>query len=139
LITPTQKKRLHCLLNQTGNANNKAVMIIGFTEGRTEHSSEMTQQEAFEMIDHLQLLLPDKYSPLGGGGENKMRRKIISQAYEMGWAKPGDWKKAVAAIDKFCTGEHGKYKKPLQKHTYAELVQVVSQFGQLYKSYLLKD
>jgi hypothetical protein len=134
LITPTQKKRIHCLLNQTGNAENKAVMVSGFTTGRTEHSSQMSQQEAFEMIDHLQLLLPDNNNT----AENKMRRKLISLAYEMQWAKPGDWKKAMQAIDKFCKGDKGVFKKPLNSHTHIELVKVVSQFGQLYKSYLSK-
>ena len=127
LIAPTQKKRLHLLLNQTGNTENKATIVEGFTEGRTIHSSEMTQQEAFEMIDHLvNLASSDKRQT----PENKMRRKLISLAYEMRWAKPGDWKKAVQSIDKFCQGEHGKFKKPLNKHNYSELIQLVSQFGQ---------
>lgn len=131
-ITPTQLKRLHCLLTQTGNMQNKAVIVEGFTTGRTTHSNEMTQHEAFEMINHLVELTPGYEST----PSNKMRRKIISHAYEMKWAKPGDWKKAVTAIDKFCTGENGKYKKILNMHTYDELVKVVSQFGQLYKKYL---
>lgn len=131
-ITPTQIKRLHVLLHQTGNTKNKANMVFGFTEGRTEHSSEMTDEEAAELIDHLVKSGPSKKMDAA----NKMRRKIISQAYEMGWAKPGNWKGAIAAIDKFCTSEKGKFKKRLQEHSYSELVQLVTQFQQLYKKHL---
>lgn len=111
----------------------KALIVSGFTEGRTEHSSEMTQQEAFEMIDHLVKLKPQV---IEDDPDNRMRRKIISIAYEMKWAKPGQWATALLGIDNFCKGEHGIYKKELQEHTHDELVKVVSQFGQLYKKYL---
>ncbi len=133
-ITTAQIIRIHALLNQTGNMDNKEEIVSGFTDHRTTHSSQMTQQEAFKMIDHLA-----KYTPLQNvlnDAKNKMRRKIISMAYEMRWAKPGDWQAAVKAIDTFCKGTHGKFKKALNKHTHAELVQLVTQFEQLYKKHL---
>lgn len=134
LLSPAQLSRIHILLAQTNNIEHKANIVEGFTEGRTFHSSEMTQQEAFNMIDHLVSLQPLK--TVLDDKKNKMRRKIISMAYEMGWAPPGNWKAAVVAINKFCTGTHGIYKKYLNRHSHKELVLLVSQFEQMYKKHL---
>jgi hypothetical protein len=134
LLTFAQLSRIHVLLAQTNNIEHKADIVEGFTEGRTFHSSEMTQQEAFNMIDHLVSLQPLK--TVLDDAKNKMRRKIISMAYEMGWAPPGKWKDAIAAIDNFCKGEHSIFKKSLNRHSHKELVQVVSQFEAMYKKHL---
>ncbi|MES1223382.1 MAG: hypothetical protein ABUT20_48250, partial [Bacteroidota bacterium] len=67
---------------------------------------------------------------------NKMRRKIISLVYEMNWAKPKDWKAAIKSINTFMAGTHSLYNKELNKLTYKELIQVVSQFEQMHIKYL---
>lgn len=133
-VTTAQIIRLHALLNQTGNMQSKEDIIAGFTEGRTTHSKDMTQHEAFKMIDHLVKMAP--LQNVLNDAKNKMRRKIIRMSYEMGWAKPGDWQTATKKIDNFCKGSHGKFKKSLQKHTHKELVELVTQFEQLYKKHL---
>lgn len=133
-----QNKQLHTLLSANGLMAEKANIVLGFTQGRSESSKDLTDSEARELINYLQQASPRPLSARGGEGEasNKMRRKIISLAYEMHWAKAGDWRAAVAAIDKFCSGEKSLFKKVLNKHSYKELVQVVSQFEMMYKKYL---
>jgi len=132
-MNPQLNKQLHILLTDTGLMPEKANLVNSFTWARSESSRDLTDKEAEEMISYLQQeknKTPD--------AANKMRRKIISLAYEMHWAKAGDWKAAVTAIDTFCLSQKGLFKKELQKHTYAELVQVVTQFESMYKKYLNK-
>lgn len=126
-----QNKQLHTLLSANGLMAEKANIVLGFTDGRSESSRDLTDEEARELIDYLQKEKPDDAC-------NKMRRKIISLVYEMHWAKAGDWRAAMAAIDKFCLSEKSLFKKALNSHSYGELVQVVSQFEILYKKYLNK-
>lgn len=130
-IIPQQIKQIHTLFSASGLKEQKANIILGFSHGRGESSKDLTDAEAQQLINYLQKQkAPD--------AANKMRRKIISLAYEMHWAKAGNWKAAVECIDKFCTGPHGIYKKELNKHSYQELVQLVSQFEMMYKKHLNK-
>lgn len=126
-------KQIHVLLNNTGLAEQKASMILGFTWGRSESSKDMTDAEAIDFIEYLRAQPNAK-----GKAADKMRKKIISLAYEMRWAKAGDWKAAVDCIDKFCLSKNGIFKKELNKHSIPELVQVVSQFEMMYKKHLNK-
>src|SRR5665213_2265385 len=132
-----QNKQLHTLLSANGLMAEKANIVLGFTQGRSESSKELTEGEAREMIDWMQSLTPGP-SPKKerGDAENKMRRKILSIAYEMHLAKAGDWKTAMFHIDAFCKGPKSLFKKGLNKHSYKELAQVVSQFEMMYKKYL---
>lgn len=129
---PAQNKQLHTLLSATGLMPQKASLVSAFSNGRSESSKDLSFDEAKDMIDFLQ----DQRKSVVGEAANKMRRKVISLAYEMRWAKSGQWATALLAIDNFCKGEHGIYKKELQMHTYKELVMVVTQFESMYKKYL---
>jgi len=131
-------KQLHTLLSATGLMQQKENLVLGFSHGRGESSKDLTDAEAKEMITYLQSRQVPSLEGVVESAANKMRRKLISIAYEMHWAKPGDWKTAVMAIDIFCTGPHGMFKKELKQHSYKELVQVVSQFELMYKKYLKK-
>jgi len=135
-IQPSQKRRLHLLLNLTRLMWQKQSLISSFTGGRTEHSSQMTDKEAEALISYLQDQGQDNDKDEINKRMDKMRKKLLSYVYEMRWAAPGDWTTALQKIDEFCTGKHGRFKKPLQKHSYEELVQVVTQFGQIYLDYL---
>lgn len=126
-------KQIHALLNNTGLAEQKANLVFGFTKGRSESSKDMTDGEAIDFINYLR-----QQPNANDEAANKMRRKIISLAYELHWAKSGNWKAAVAAIDSFCLSPKGIFKKELNKHSYQELVQVVSQFEMMYKKHLNK-
>jgi hypothetical protein len=126
--------RIRTMLSRLGLNSLKDDMVLGFTNGRTSHISEMTDAEALEMAANLQAEINKENEK--GKAMNRMRRTVISTAYEMGWATPGDWKTAIQRIDEFNTGSHGKYKKKMQEHSYDELVNLVTQFRQTYKKHL---
>lgn len=143
-ITITQNKIIHALLGKVGLMAHKADIVAGITSGRSSSSKDMTVDEAKAMITYLRTLSPapssDCFASFAmtkrGDSANKMRRKLISLAYEMLWAEVGNWKAAVAALDGVLTSPKSLFKKPLKKHSYTELVKVVSQFEQMYKKHL---
>ena len=137
-VTPSQIRRLHMLLNHTGLMWQKQALILSFTHDRSEHSRDMTPSEISDMISHLEGQSKDNDAVYRNKQMDKMRKKLLSYCYEMRWADPGDWPAAIKKIDEFCSGKHGIYKKALQKHTYEELVNVVTQFGTLYLKALNK-
>ncbi len=128
----SQIRRLHLLLNHTGLMWQKQCLISAHTQGRTEHSREMSALEITGLINYLDAQSKDNDKVYRNKQMDKMRKKVLSYTYEMRWAKPGDWATALKEIDAFCSGKHGIYKKILQKHSYEELVNVVTQFGNLY-------
>jgi hypothetical protein len=58
--TTAQNNKLYLLLEQTGLKPHKAALVEGFTNGRTESSSEMTAQECESLIGHLESEHRDK-------------------------------------------------------------------------------
>ena len=137
-IQSSQKRRLHLLPGLTKLMWQKQSLVNNFTGGRTESSSQMTGHEADLLIAYLQDQCQDNDLNEINNKKDKMRKKILSYAYEMRWAAPGDWAVALEKIDEFCAGAHGIYKKKLQQHSYNELINVVSQFGVLYLKFLGK-
>lgn len=134
--TPDQVKRFHTLLHTTGLMQHKRNIIEGASYGRTEHSNELTQQEMAGLIDSLNNQQAQKNFQLDEC--NRMRRKLISLAYEMRWATPCDWREAVKRIDAFLIGDKGKFHKPLNRLKYDELIHVVTQFNEMYRKYIEK-
>ncbi len=127
-ILPAQNKTLHSLLYQTGMMPQKRNLVIGFTDGRTEHSSEMLATEADQLIKYLK----DHDTP--AQASNKMRRKIISMCHRLRWTvEPG--KVDMERLNNWCI-EKSYLKKPLKDYAYNELPKLVSQFTELYKYYL---
>lgn len=126
--------RLHLLLKETGLTEQKQALVHSYTAGRSESSKDLTDAEARLLNDWLATQQPDKSDE--ATRMDTMRKKIISMVYEMQWCDAGDWKAAIKAINAFCTGQHGKFKKVLNKHNYKELVHVTTQFNQLYMKHL---
>lgn len=134
--TPDQIKRFHTLLSATGLMNQKRHIIHGASFGRTEHTGELTSEEIDGLISSLSSQQGDHNFKLDEC--NRMRRKLISLSYEMGWADAGDWREAVKRIDAFLMGDKSTVKKPLNRLKYAELIHVVSQFNEMYRKYIEK-
>lgn len=127
-ITVPQNKQLHGLLYQTGMTTQKRNLVFGFTNGRTEHSSEMLTTEADELIKYL------KSQDNTVEAANKMRRKIIAMCHRLHWTtEPG--KVDMKRLDNWCR-DKSYLKKGLNDYTYNELPKLVSQFTELYKYYL---
>ena len=138
-----QNKLLHGLLNQKGLLENKANIISGITKGRTESSKGMDFEEARLMITWLQTMpniAPvDPNKKAQDDKSNKMRRRIISMAHEMGWHNlvSGEWKIDMRGLNNWCL-QHSYLKKELNGYSYQELPKLVSQFEMMYKSFLKK-
>lgn len=95
--------------------------------GRTDSTKDLSDDEAFQLIERLQKQAFDDHKR-----GNSMRRKIIGIAHELGWEEE-DGSPDLARIDAFCS-KRGAYHKPLNKHKYNELPTLVTQFEQLLKT-----
>lgn len=101
-------------------------LVLQFTNGRTERTSLMLQDEAKELTNALQRMVDDP--------GDKMRKKIIHYAHLVGW-KDASGKADINALNAWCI-RYGMYKKPLNDHNIEELSNLVSQFERVFKSYL---
>jgi hypothetical protein len=79
LITAGQNRRLHQLLNKLHITDMKGELVYEFTEHRTTHSSQMTYNEAMQLIKSLERNYKN-YDQI-----DKLRKKVISAMIEM-WA-----------------------------------------------------
>jgi len=128
-ITPQQRNCIYAMLKKLhiiGEA--KEIVILGFSNQRTVHVSELLKVEAAALIQHLKDLDPDEQ------GANKMRRKIISMAHEMHWHNRFG-KADMQRINSWCK-VYGYKHKSLNNYTYKELPALVTQFEQVYQSFL---
>jgi hypothetical protein len=141
VINNAQLRCLNTLVSKLHiNKEAKEILVSGFSDGRATSSKDLQTDEAAEMIKHLKSLDNDELKA------EKMRKKIISMAHEMGWEleesgarsqKLGGRRKAdMKRIDEWCK-TYGYLKKSLDNHTYKELPKLVSQFEKgPYKHYL---
>jgi phage gp16-like protein len=135
-ITKAQIVRLQVLRRELNMSDDLyRDMLMSATDGRTNSSTQLTQKEAFEIIDQLSKLTSKEPDPA-----DKMRKKIISMAHSIGWVTPvatanGPVVKAdIVRINAWCQ-KSGYLHKKLNQYTYAELPKLVSQFQEVYNSY----
>lgn len=122
LRTKEQNKQLHMLLGNLGLMDSKAWLVSEYTDGRTEKSSEMTKQEATELIRALN----DK-------GDRK-RKRVISHLAEAGYVING--RPDMEAINKWVLQQ--KFKKPLNAHTDSELSLLIYAASKVKEHFLSK-
>ena len=83
--TQQQNKVLHRLLSRLGISDeSKADMVLSFTNGRTERSSEMTMGECQNMIVELEHLL-DKSKTRENELKQTLRRNVFKLMYDLGY------------------------------------------------------
>lgn len=112
-----------------------ADLAYSYSSSRTEHVSQLYKEEALELIKWLLKQSKQAVTPA-----DKMRNKILSMAHEMGWELPyrRNGKSNVIdmnRVDNWCL-RYGYIQQPLDLYTEAELPRLVSQFEQVFKSYL---
>lgn len=136
MITTQQNKTLHALLAQTGLSAHKANLINGITKGRTESSKQLSNFEANELLAYLRTQLHNKRQALNSIDEkaNRMRKKIISLAWQMNWVN-NSGACDIPRINNWCI-KYGYLHKPFNNYIYAELPKLLTQFENLYNSYL---
>ena len=142
-ITTPQIKAVRATLHRFSLLDEKETIIEAFTNGRTTRISEMTMEEARE------LLLSFNRAPEARNRDDKgpMIRKLFAMAHEMGWIKEVsavgengklETKKDYSSVYNWVT-KFGYLGKDLRKYTYKELPKLLSQFEfHIYKPYLEK-
>lgn len=137
MILPAQNKRLHALLTKTGLHVRKSELVLSFTSGRSSSSKDLSGNEARELINYLDSELQKQMRGIKEKAD-KMRKKIISFAYQMNWTVPnqrGGFSADIQRINNWCL-KSGYIKKPFNDFEYHELPKLVTQFENVYKSYL---
>ena len=129
-----QNRKLHLLLNKAGLMEEKPELVSFYTNGRTSSSRELSFQEAEKLIRYLESITQGKTAPTPADKADKMRKKVISVCYELGWIEPSDEPEErrinMAVIDSFLK-QRGYLKKPLNDFTEKELPRLVTQFKQI--------
>lgn len=127
--TYSQIAAIHTLLAKQSLKDEKRSIVKSFTAGRTDSVKEMKNEEAAALIGHLKSLDPEEKSA------DKMRNKILSMAHEMGWRKPGTDRIDMGHVNGWMRAK-SYLKKDLDDYRYNELPKLVSQFEEVYKSFI---
>lgn len=142
-ITVPTNRRLHKLLNETNLSDMKPELVKQYSSIRATSSKDLLENEARELCKYLEALVkPAMPEPVRKAEEaalpphlnpdrcDVMRKKIFSLCRSMGYIY--GFTEADKAMNKVVVygmvERRGKFKKPLMKHTQAELVELVSQF-----------
>ncbi|MBK9292586.1 MAG: hypothetical protein IPM52_13320 [Bacteroidetes bacterium] len=132
-----QKRILHALLAKRGLMDMKAELVLTHTGGRTQRSSQMSQQEIAGLINSLQQGFADQ-QPYEAA--KRMKRRIYSLCYSLGWTVP-DHQAARLVVDNARLDgwmlKYGYLHKPLRHYKSAELPKLLTQFERFVKSTLL--
>lgn len=117
----------------------KAALISQYTGDENKTSTrDLSYSQAYELIKDLQA--NKNASPIFLRSD-KMRKKIISMAHDMGWQYWSEAKQKMCAnikeIDSWCE-KYGYKHKALDDYTYEELPALVTQFESLYKDRMSK-
>ncbi|TAN18810.1 MAG: hypothetical protein EPN37_04420 [Chitinophagaceae bacterium] len=135
-MTNNQRKRLFYLIRQAKLPEDaRHALIHSFTHGRSESSHDLKEEEASDMIRYVGSLLEEE------NRAEKMRRKIISMAHEMGWKMERGRDGAIRRkadmkrINDWCQ-KYGYLHKSLNAYKYKELPALVHQFERMYLEFL---
>lgn len=132
-ITPEKLKAINTLVSVYGiDKDTKALMVNGFSAGRCTSTKDLYDEEAVLMLGHLQKNDPNREAM------ERMKGKIFYYCHEMAWTKPGKSGKPVVdmkRLDNWCL--HFSYlKKKLDWYNFKQLPKLVTQFENVYKSYI---
>ncbi len=124
-ITTKQIQFIKALMAKKGLLPESEHLAFSFSKERTTHVSEMTTTEANELIKHLK----------GEDPADKMRKKILSAAWDMGWVTSSNPPKVdIDSVNEWCI-KYGHGHKELNKYTLKELPILVSQFERMKYGY----
>lgn len=107
---------------------NRSELIQQFTDQSKSGLSELTPHEYKEFMQWLRRSYPVNNALATNNPANRMRRKIIALfIHQMGYD--------MAGLERWCQ-QYGKFKKGLNDHTHAELVQLVNQAESVYAAHV---
>ena len=129
-MTPKQIGLVRALLHKAGLTEQKEDLAFSFSDGRTEHLSDMDYTQTQAMVKYL-----NNYLGQDGNPADKMRRKILSIAHELNWELPGSHRIDIARVNNWCIAHTGA-KKPLDGLSLSELNKAVTGITNYYMQYL---
>lgn len=134
--------RFNTLLGSIGRAKEKKDIIADFTDGRTESTVDLSDNELRDLMAVLQQLAPKPEDKA-----NKMRRKIIAIAHQLQWyitdaegtliLKRGKAQIDYKHLDQWCV-KHGSFGKVMNAHNVAELTVLVTNLERVLAHHLTK-
>lgn len=125
-----QVKAIYTLLGKLHLRDEKESIVSAFSGGRTDSVRALGFNEAAALIAHLKSMDdPEENS------NTRMRNKIIGMAREMNWLIKGTGKVDIDHLNNWCKSL-GYLHKPLDDYTHSELPKLVTQFEEVYRSYL---
>lgn len=139
-MNAAQYKMAYGLLNKLALAPQKENIVSGFSSSGNSSMRELSHEEASAFLYWLRE--QDAEHKKG----DKMRKRIISMAHELGWYKRdavtnrmvfknGKPQVDMPRIDAWCIKQGGK---KLDAYKYAELPNIVTGFTRMHKSYIDK-
>lgn len=120
---------ISAMINKLGLSEAKDELVYSFSHDRTTSRSELTSDEAKALIAHLKRQDPDEKKA------EIMRRKIIAYCHQMKRYIPGTHRVDMKWLDGWCE-KYSYLHKRLDKYQYHELPALVSQFENVFASYL---
>lgn len=118
-------KKLYSLYKEKGLTDDRRELVLNFTDGRTNNSSELSTNEIISFISLLAGEKPKKKSP------ELNVNKLFHLCHLYGW-KRFDEEKNKNVVDTEHLNEwlikYGKYHKQLNDHTQQEINKVTVQF-----------
>ena len=132
-ISPNKLKAINTLISRYGiDKETKAMMVEGISLGRCSSSKELTDEEGVLLLQHLKDNDPHRKAI------EKMKGKMFYYCHEMGWTKTNSTGRKVVdmqRLDDWCKSR-SYLKKKLDWYNYKELPKLVTQFEQVYSSFI---
>ncbi len=135
-LKSVKKVRVIMLLNDLGIRDLKEDLVYNATGGRTTSLRESSDEEVELMLDSL-----ISRSPISKRkeAEDRMRKRILSICYNLGWTKYNSLKsRLVVDMDRLNDWimKYGYLHKPLDEYDYTELPLLVTQAEKLLRTTL---
>lgn len=141
--TTKQSAAIWSLVKRLGiNDDTRKDLIAQVSAGRTDSSSQLSEEEAKQLISHLTRLTKNASAPAPAlnaveESKRKMRGKIIHYLLLMGYGKPGVESRIIPNWDRINPfimniGVNNPDKKALNKLSYEELCAVTTQVEAMY-------
>jgi hypothetical protein len=132
-------KRLYGLFGSLGiDENTKIDMVMSMSEGRTEHTSELSESEAQKLIDILDGKIGQKQRKLAELSQ-QLRRNIFKLMYDIGLINANmENAEKLEYINNWINGKL-KLNKDLNALTFDELTSLIKQLQAVRRNYVQKS
>lgn len=139
--TISSNKRLYALITELGiDAETKETMIYNYTNGRTVHTSELTESEARQLIEKLEASIAKKKPQNRVQDElcQKLRRNVFKLMYDIGLISGNmDGNEKLAYINTWIKNKL-KLDKDLNTLSLDELTTFIRQLQAIRRNYIQK-